>query len=171
MEVLNYQAFKVTDSMMAGHGKRLGNYLIDVIVFYIIMILIGIAYGLLIVFAGINGSPEDFENINPFLNLLITISIQLTYYTFMEYKLGKTVGKFITGTKVVYANGDSINLRTAILRSLSRIVPFEAFSLLGTPPRGWHDDWTDTYVVNEKIFDEQKEHFYNFKDLGIERYD
>lgn len=39
MEVLNYQTFKVTDSMLAGHGKRLGNYLIDVIVFYIIMIL------------------------------------------------------------------------------------------------------------------------------------
>lgn len=125
----------------------------------------------MIVFAGINGSPEDFENINPFLNLLITISIQLTYYAFMEYKLGKTVGKFITGTKVLYANGDSINFKNAILRSLSRIVPFEAFSLLGTPPRGWHDYWTDTCVVNEKIFDEQKDHFYNFKDLGIEQND
>ncbi|MCC7521544.1 MAG: RDD family protein [Flavobacteriaceae bacterium] len=89
----------------------------------------------------------------------------------MEYKLGKTIGKLITGTRVVYANGDSINLRTAILRSLSRLVPFEAFSLLGTPPRGWYDDWTDTYVVNEKILEEQKEHFHNFKDLGIERND
>ena len=171
MEVLNYQEFKVTDDMLAGHGRRLGNYILDVFVFYVIMILVGVVYGLLIVFVGINGSPEDFENINPFLNLLISVSIQLSYYTLMEYKLGKTIGKFITGTIVVNQFGEQVTFKTALLRSLSRMVPFEAFSLLGTPPRGWHDSWTDTFVVDEKIFNEQKEHFHNFKDLGIERND
>ncbi len=171
MEVLNYQEFKVTDSMLAGHGKRLANYIVDVLVFYILILSIGVVYGFLIALGGINGSPEDFENINPFLNLLISVSIQLSYYTLMEYKLGKSIGKFITGTMVVNQFGEKVTFKTALLRSLSRKVPFEAFSLLGTPPRGWHDSWTDTFVVDEKIFNEQKEHFHNFKDLGIERND
>ena len=171
MEVLNYQEFKVTDSMLAGHGKRLANYIVDVLVFYILILSIGVVYGFLIALGGINGSPEDFENINPFLNLLISVSIQLSYYTLMEYKLGKSIGKFITGTMVVNQFGEKVTFKTALLRSLSRMVPFEAFSLLGTPPRGWHDSWTDTFVVDEKIFNEQKEHFHNFKDLGIERND
>ena len=171
MEVLNYQEFKVTDSMLAGHGKRFANYIVDVIVYYIIILLIGVVYGLLIAFVGINGAPEDFETINPFLNLLITVSIQLSYYSIMEYKLGKTIGKLITGTLVVNQFGEQVTYKTALLRSLSRIVPFYQFSLLGTPCRGWHDSWTDTFVVDEKIFNEQKEHFHNYKDLGIERND
>lgn len=171
MEVLNYSDFKITEAMLAGHGKRLANYIVDVIVFYILIILIGVVYGLLIAFGGINGSPEDFDTINPFLNLLITVSIKLSYYSIMEYKLGKTIGKLITGTLVVNQFGEQVTYKTALLRSLSRTVPFYQFSLLGSPCRGWHDSWTDTFVVDEKIFNEQKEHFHNYKDLGIERND
>ena len=35
-----------------------------------------------------------------------------------------------------------------VLRSLSRLVPFEAFSCLGD--RGWHDRWTQTFVVDKQ---------------------
>ena len=37
---------------------------------------------------------------------------------------------------------------TIILRSIIRIVPFEAFSCLGE--RGGHDMWSKTFVVSKK---------------------
>jgi hypothetical protein len=30
------------------------------------------------------------------------------------------------------------------------MVPFEAFSALGTPSYPWHDKWTRTVVIDEK---------------------
>lgn len=47
MEVLNYQEFKVTDDMFAGHDRRLENYILDVMVLYSLKILIGVVYGFL----------------------------------------------------------------------------------------------------------------------------
>ena len=35
-------------------------------------------------------------------------------------------------------------------RTLCRIIPFEAFSFLGTPPKGWHDVIPKTMVVSVK---------------------
>jgi uncharacterized RDD family membrane protein YckC len=64
---------------------------------------------------------------------------------------GKTIAKFINGTRAVNEDGSRINFKTALLRSLSKAVPFEAFSALGaSPPYPWHDKWTKTYVVDEK---------------------
>lgn len=47
MEVLNYSEFKVTDEMLASKGKRFANYIIDRIVFYGIIIVIGILAALI----------------------------------------------------------------------------------------------------------------------------
>jgi len=64
---------------------------------------------------------------------------------------GKTLGKLITGTRVVNPNGTTISVRTALIRGLIRIIPFEPFSAFGGSwPRPWHDKWPDTYVVVEK---------------------
>ena len=63
---------------------------------------------------------------------------------------GKSFGKLITGTRAVNLDGSLITVRTAMLRALSRAVPFDVFSALGTTCNPWHDKWTDTMVMDEK---------------------
>lgn len=43
---------------------------------------------------------------------------------------------------------------TTLLRTISRYVPFEAFSCFGE--RGWHDTWSKTYVVKRTERNELK---------------
>ena len=68
---------------------------------------------------------------------------------------------------MVLENGEKPKVDVILLRSLARIIPFEPFSFLGNSPRGWHDTLTKTYVVDTKIFDEQKKAFEAFKLIGI----
>jgi len=70
------------------------------------------------------------------------------YYTITEYYLkGKTIAKFVTKTRAVTLEDQRMDFNTTFRRSLSRIVPFEAFSFLGDMPIGWHDRWTNTKVI------------------------
>jgi len=72
----------------------------------------------------------------------------VSYFTFMEGATGgKSIGKIITRSKAVKEDGTSITWNDALLRSLSRIVPFEPFSAFGGQP--WHDRWTNTKVVRK----------------------
>ena len=86
-----------------------------------------------------------------FVNQLFFFVLYTSYMFLLEtiFK-GKSIGKFVTGTRAVNEDGSFISTRTALLRSLSRIVPFEPFSALGNPARPWHDRWTHTYVIDEK---------------------
>ena len=83
---------------------------------------------------------------------LVRISIALTlvfYYFIAEGLLGYSPAKALLGSKVIRADGSAIGFGKAFLRSISRLVPFEAFSTFGVAP--WHDKWTDTYVVDTKL--------------------
>jgi uncharacterized RDD family membrane protein YckC len=70
------------------------------------------------------------------------------------------VGKWITQTIVVDENGEKPNSETILVRSLCRLIPFNAISFLGISGRGWHDTISKTYVVNKKLLDEKKRLFY-----------
>jgi uncharacterized RDD family membrane protein YckC len=73
----------------------------------------------------------------------------LVYYTFCEIAFkGYTLGKFVTGTRAIRQDGRDLTFSNALLRSLSRLVPFEAFSAFGGHP--WHDQWTKTMVVKAR---------------------
>lgn len=64
---------------------------------------------------------------------------------------GKSLGKFVTGTRAVNWDGTVISPQKAFLRGLCRMVPLEAFSALANrPPFPWHDRWTRTCVIEEK---------------------
>ena len=82
-------------------------------------------------------------------NYLFGFFNYLIYYTFCEKAFrGYTLGKLITGTRAVRDDGQELSLKDALLRSLSRLVPFEAFSGFGDRP--WHDSWTKTTVVKTR---------------------
>lgn len=73
----------------------------------------------------------------------------LGYHFIFEATLGRTPAKFLTGTRVVSANGARASTAQILGRTLARFVPFEPFSFLasGKPPSGWHDRWSNTRVV------------------------
>ena len=129
------------------HMKRLGNYLIDIFAFYILLFLFGIFLGLFFpsLVADINFKDPSIALWDRFATLIIYALYMGSLETIFK---GRSFGKFITGTRAVNLDGSAITGKTAFIRGLSRAVPFSAFSALGTPSNPWHDRWTNTMVVN-----------------------
>ncbi len=73
--------------------------------------------------------------------------VVFAYYSFFEWKFGSTPGKMVFGRVVLMKNGTLPDAQTALTRSLVRFIPFEAFSCFND--RGWHDRFSDTYVVSK----------------------
>ncbi len=135
--------------VQASTGKRFANYIIDIVFFYFLVFLGSIVYVLLnpsSVYAPVEDNPEY----NLMETLVIIFALILYYFAVETIFKGKTLGKLITGTRAVNEDGSNISPRAAFLRSLCRVVPFEAFSALGTPSYPWHDKWAKSYVIDEK---------------------
>jgi uncharacterized RDD family membrane protein YckC len=135
--------------VQASGGKRFANYIIDLVVFYGLVVAASIIVLVL--------NPESIDSFNEksaesglMENLVILIFMILYWFGVEAIFKGKTLGKLITGTRAVNEDGSNITAKTAILRSLSRMVPFEAFSALGNPSYPWHDKWTKSYVIDER---------------------
>jgi len=82
------------------------------------------------------------------LRTFLPIFIQLILYFFSEFYTGKSLGKLITGTKVISLEEKPFTAKQILIRTFSRIVPFESLSLLFSF-QPWHDDWSNTAVVNK----------------------
>jgi uncharacterized RDD family membrane protein YckC len=78
---------------------------------------------------------------------LMIYPVMIGYYVFFESIFGATPGKMITKTRVVAIGGGKPSMGQIIGRTLSRFVPFEVFSFLGSLGTGWHDRWSGTRVV------------------------
>ena len=117
--------------------KRLLNFVIDLIT---IALLMEITFRI-----------EDLVDYKAPIKILRVIIVFGGYYIPMEYFLGKTIGKFITKSKVVNKDGTKISFRTSIIRYLCRWIPFEFTSLaLGYGAKAWHDVLSKTLVIEEK---------------------
>lgn len=132
----------------ASTGKRLANYVIDIIVFYIFVIILGIIIGFI--------APSLFDAISSdsgaynLVDRLIALLLYALFMSLVEALLkGKSVGKLITKTKAVNLDGSPISTGTAFARGFSRAVPFCVFSAFGNPCNPWQDRWTNTMVIND----------------------
>lgn len=128
------------DPIVVAQGVRFGYYIIDVIMYYILSFIVGFILAII--------NPFLLEGI--LLNILSILTF-LLYYALMEAFVGATVGKLILGYTVIDVHAEKPAFSRVLLRTICRMVPFEAFSCLGE--RGWHDQWSKTYVVHksEKI--------------------
>jgi uncharacterized RDD family membrane protein YckC len=128
----------------ASKGKRFLNALIDGILFQIIAVVVGLVLG-----ASGKVTAEDLAAAerSPLLLNLVSILVWVAYYVAMESTTGATVGKMLTGTRVIAADGSKPTMKQIIGRSFARLIPFEAFSFLGSKPNGWHDTLSKTRVV------------------------
>ena len=123
---------KVSPDVLASKGIRFANFIID----YIVQIVIGIVLGVAIaLFAELTGSHAvyDFliESESRLSDYIFGIITLLVYYIVIEGLTGRSIGKFVTKTKVVTHDGEKPTFTDIIIRSLSRVIPFEQFSFLG----------------------------------------
>jgi uncharacterized RDD family membrane protein YckC len=79
---------------------------------------------------------------------LLILIVRILYYLFFETVLGATPAKFLTETRVIDYDGTKPSFKNILVRTLSRLVPFEAFSFFADD--GWHDKWSRTLVVKEE---------------------
>ena len=145
----NFTRFK--DVPYVDGWARFGHFIIDRIFFYIFTGIFGVALGLLLVVIG----ATDFlraEYFNLTVNLFTYLILYPLYYFIFEASMQSTPGKLILGRVVVNEYGEKPTLSQILARSFSRIVPFEAFSCFST--LGWHDTWSDTYVLRKKDLEE-----------------
>ncbi len=129
---------ETSEIIYASLGARFGNYIIDSIFIRLLIIIID---GILIW----NFNLIDIELY--FINFVVFFF----YYFLFEGSYGRTLGKLITGTKVIDENGQIPSASAILIRTLSRLIPFEAFSFLGSKPLGWHDRFSKTYVVKKSF--------------------
>ncbi len=87
------------------------------------------------------------------------------YYLVLEWLTGKTIGKLLTGTRVITKFGKKPGFGTILLRSLGRLVPGEAFSFFAKKPEnGLHDGISNTIVINDRHWNENTP--YTYRQLG-----
>ncbi len=123
-----------------GRGLRLANLLIDYVCYFILSALVGAGMVLIWGDAGLSALEQTPD-------IVLGVIVMCAYYIPMEAAWGRTIGKLITGTKVVDEDGRAPSWAAVIKRTLSRFIPFEAFSFFGKDARGWHDTISRTYVV------------------------
>jgi len=118
METLDYDLFEGSNKeyQEASKGKRLTNYLIDYLGYYIFMLAMGVLLGVFLAIIGQENlilyvddgswSRKTVDFITGLISLLI-------YYTSIEYFFkGKSLGKLITRTRAIQKNGDYSTDRT-----------------------------------------------------------
>lgn len=90
------------------------------------------------------------------LVILIYLFTFPIYYILCETLFQKTIGKVFTRSIVVDEYGNKPDFKTIVVRSVIRFIPFEWFSFVNNS-RGWHDRWTNTYVITQTELGEIKE--------------
>ena len=128
---------------LASSARRLTNYLID---WWCLVVLASLL-------AAIAASALDrdidtlFDDSNLYLLNVVAVAASVLYYVSCESLAGRTLGKLITGTRLVTVSGGRPTFGQILLRTVIRLIPLEAISFLGKSPVGLHDRWSGTRVV------------------------
>lgn len=158
--------FKIDDSILASHGHRFLNYIIDIVMIYIIIFILTV---IVIFLEGLIGSTAIYEWVGEMSDLqgyVIFYIMMFIYYIVLETYSSRTIAKYITKTVVVTEDGLPVDLKTIVQRTFCRIIPFDGFSFLGTPSRGWHDSISNTYVVKKEAFKRSRDSFHSLEEIG-----
>lgn len=124
----------------AGKGKRLANFLVDYVAIFIFVTILLLASGL----------DVESEETDRLMQGLIFLAYLLDYLFFEYLTGGKSVGKYLTRTRVIRQDGTQPRFGQLLGRSLARLIPFELFSFLSRSTEGWHDSLSRTMVIDER---------------------
>jgi uncharacterized RDD family membrane protein YckC len=133
----------------ASLGQRFGNFIIDFAVYWPIATLVFELVAFIIVSSWkIDFSLLTSQQLKPTMSdYAIAGLAYIGIYTLFEGASGgRSIGKWLTGTKVIKVDGSACKMEDAFFRSVFRLVPFEIFSGLDGHDM-WHDKWTQTRVI------------------------
>jgi uncharacterized RDD family membrane protein YckC len=136
-----YRTFLKVKCVETGH--RIGHWILDALVVFAVVGPIGYIMDI----NGINLSGAETSNIYLSFYNLESIFITFIFYFLFEWKFARTPGKWITRTIVVNEFGEKPDGGTIAIRTLCRLIPFEAFSCFSESGQGWHDKFSKTYVI------------------------
>lgn len=101
-----------------GVGIRFVAILIDSIILWIIIAILGAILGV--------GNNMNVNGMYPYYGLgwysILGFIIYIGYYTLLEGSRGQTIGKMITRIKVVREDGRPIDMGTAFIRNILRVI-------------------------------------------------
>ena len=122
----------------ASMGARLGNFIIDNIVRLVLASIVAVIIRL------VSQDDESSETMGTIFGLITMAG----YYVLFEATFGWTVGKLITGTRVVAEDDGKPTFGQILGRTAARFIPFEPLSLVFSKSNeGWHDSLSGTRVV------------------------
>ena len=151
--------FTLTDDLLASKGQRFLNFVIDLLIIYIIAISIVATINIIGDVTNSYGASMWVKSLSMIENLFFGLVILFFYYAFMEMYFSRTFAKYFTKTIVVRVDGSKPNTKNFMIRTVSRLNPIDPFSFLGKTERGLHDTLSATYVVKKHEFVEKKKLF------------
>ncbi|MDR2206507.1 MAG: RDD family protein [Flavobacteriaceae bacterium] len=147
---------RIVERHKASKGVRLLNYFIDLFTAYFLTVIFWIIGS--IAYSTILEIPYDLvisrlENMNSLLDRSITVlSYIFTMFVVETLTKGRSLGKLITGTKVVMIDGTKPTTKDFFVRNIIRgIILVDQLSFLGED--GFHDSWSQTRVVSKSDFE------------------
>ena len=126
---------KHLDSSKVNLGIRFLNFVIDSVIWLIVLFIL--TYPL---------NPTDTTQY--YIGFVILFGTFISYYSILEIKFQKSIGKFITKTKVVTIEGEKPSTSDIFRRTLCRLIPFDWVSFLFSK-NGFHDKFSDTIVIKD----------------------
>ncbi len=128
-------------------GKRLVNFVVDGLVCLVLYYPAGFLVSAALSRFGADLFAAVDDPVQAWLSALVLLFvIAAGYYTVVEAATGgRSVGKLLTGTIAVRADGKPFAARDAWMRSICRLIPFEPLSALAGRP--WHDRLSKTRVM------------------------
>ncbi|WP_053991605.1 RDD family protein [Mangrovimonas sp. TPBH4] len=126
---------------------RLVNFIVDSLVWLILYF--SVAYILDLYFVRFNSYL-----INYIYSISLGLMLFLVYYSVLEFFLHRTLGKFLTRTKVVSNLGEEITFSMIFKRSIARFIPIDVFYYLFSK-KGLHDRLSNTLVVKANTHNKQ----------------
>ena len=146
----------------AGFWIRLGAYLVDSLILYLVYSVIGLSFwfpgggpSTLLIQFGLNGYGDVFANpgaIRPLWSL-IALTIAIVYFAGFWQWRGQTPGKLAMGIKVIHTDGSALSWGGALLRYLGYIVSALTIYIgfiwiaFDSQKQGLHDKIAHTYVI------------------------
>lgn len=67
---------------------------------------------------------ENFNSLSRSVIVFIYSFFILAYYVLMEWKIGGTIGKLLTGIRVIKTTGEPLDLKASLIRNILRIIDF-----------------------------------------------
>ncbi len=132
-------------------STRFMNYILDqIVIIYLTLQTSGWFFSL---FLADSGSYFTYSR-STIVFQITYVLVLLIYYFVAEGIFKTTFGKVVSHSTIVDSDGSFISVGNGLVRTLCRLIPFEAFSFL-FGQRGWHDTISNTYVVKSAYVKEE----------------